>query len=363
MKQIHIKNVVKLAGAYVAYLIGSGFATGQEILQFYTAYGKASILGVLVSMFLFSWAGGTIMSCGYDEKTEKEIHGYKKYCGKYLGALYEWFVVVFLACILIIMISGAGATLNECFGLPHYVGTIVLAILVYITYVLGLKRLVDIIGAIGPVIIILTLLVGLITIGRTGLILGNVDVYVANANIPKASSNALISGILYVAYNIFSAVIFLSALGQYGNSRKESQCGGIFGGILIMSATFVVNLAFLANAEKIGQLSIPTLFLARQISPVLEIVFSVVIMLGIFSTASPVGWTVCDRFVKEGTTKSRVFAALLMIVSLACGQLPFGKLVGTIYPLTGYLGILLLICIALYRIRQILPVCKNDHHK
>ena len=31
-------TVIKIAGAYVAWVMGSGFATGQEILQFFTSY-------------------------------------------------------------------------------------------------------------------------------------------------------------------------------------------------------------------------------------------------------------------------------------------------------------------------------------
>ena len=31
-----IKNVIKFAGAFVAFMIGSGFATGQEIMHFFT---------------------------------------------------------------------------------------------------------------------------------------------------------------------------------------------------------------------------------------------------------------------------------------------------------------------------------------
>ena len=34
------KRVIILAGAIIAFTIGSGFATGQEIIQYYTAYGK-----------------------------------------------------------------------------------------------------------------------------------------------------------------------------------------------------------------------------------------------------------------------------------------------------------------------------------
>ena len=35
--KVSMANVVKFAGAYVACAIGSGFATGQEIMQFFTA--------------------------------------------------------------------------------------------------------------------------------------------------------------------------------------------------------------------------------------------------------------------------------------------------------------------------------------
>ena len=36
------KAVMKYAGAFIAWVIGSGFATGQEILQFFTSYGYYS---------------------------------------------------------------------------------------------------------------------------------------------------------------------------------------------------------------------------------------------------------------------------------------------------------------------------------
>ena len=52
-QQVSIWNVVKLAGAYIAFTIGSGFATGQEVLQFFTSYGPAGYIGALVSMFRY----------------------------------------------------------------------------------------------------------------------------------------------------------------------------------------------------------------------------------------------------------------------------------------------------------------------
>ena len=52
---VNWKRVLILAGAVIAFTIGSGFATGQEIIQYYTAYGWQSILVILgfAVMFLY----------------------------------------------------------------------------------------------------------------------------------------------------------------------------------------------------------------------------------------------------------------------------------------------------------------------
>lgn len=42
-EKVSWKRVLILAGAIIAFTIGSGFATGQEIIQYYTAYGVKRI--------------------------------------------------------------------------------------------------------------------------------------------------------------------------------------------------------------------------------------------------------------------------------------------------------------------------------
>ncbi len=352
MKNINGLNLIKVAGAYIAFMIGSGFATGQEIMQFYTSFGKWSILAVLVSMLLFAWSGSAFMANGFDVRDTTPSGGeYQRYCGKYLGKFYELFVTLLLFCVTIVMVSGSGATLNEYYGLPYTVGTALMAILIYLAYIFGLKGLVNVIGCIGPVIIIFTMLVGIVTLIRSGGNLAHIDEAMQNVQMTQSSSNWLLSGILYCCYNVSGSVIFLNALGQSATSHREARLAGIVGAVLFMGGAFVMNLAFLANVGDVGALSIPTLYLANAISPVVGVIFSVVLVLGIFSTAAPMAWTVCDRFVQEGTLKSKIFAAVFMIIAFFGGQLPFGTLVGIIYPYTGYLGILLFICLAVYQIK------------
>ena len=127
--------------------------------------------------------------------------------------------------------------------------------------------------------------------------------------------------------------------------------GGAVGGITLMLATLVMNLAFLSDSGEVGTLAIPTLHLADNISPIIGVIFSVVLLSGIFSTAAPMTWTVCDKIVKEGSLKSKIVAGVIVVAAFFCGQLPFDQLVGTVYPYTGYLGILLFICVIVYVVK------------
>lgn len=354
MKQkLNVGRVIKYAGAYIAFIIGSGFATGQEIIQFYTSYGYWSIGAILISMFFFAWVGATVMRLGYESKDKADTTGaYQIFCGKYLGTFYEYFVAFFLFCVVVVMISGAGATLNEYYGLNHLVGSALMAIIVYVAYVFGLKGLVNIIGTIGPVIIVFTMIVGIATLVKSGSGFSEAESVMEGMEIPQASPKWWLSGLLYAAYNTFGAVIFLTELGKEQKSKKEAVVGGATGGIVLMLGTLVMNIAFLSTIKETGLLAIPTLHLADGISPIIGVLFSVVLILGIFSTAAPMTWTVCDRIVKEGTAKSKIVAAVVVLLAFIGGQLPFGTLVGIIYPYTGYLGILLFVCLAIYEIRR-----------
>lgn len=52
------KTVLGISGSIIAFAIGSGFATGQEALQFYASYGFWGIAGASVFFILnlFFWS-------------------------------------------------------------------------------------------------------------------------------------------------------------------------------------------------------------------------------------------------------------------------------------------------------------------
>ncbi len=81
-EKLDFKRVLSYSGAFIAFLIGSGFATGQEISQYFSSYGFKGLLGVAVVSILFLYVGSSFMTAGqrYKYKNGNEI--YKYYFGE-----------------------------------------------------------------------------------------------------------------------------------------------------------------------------------------------------------------------------------------------------------------------------------------
>lgn len=352
-----VRNVIKYAGAFVAFMIGSGFATGQEIMQFFTSYGIYSIGGVIISMVLFSSLGSILMKFGYDERNNPDTNAFQYYCGAIFGKFLEWFIPIFLFMVVVVMISGSGATMNQYFGTPQIIGTLIMAIIVLITNYFGLERIVDIIGHLGPITIIFTLLISIVALMKNPAGLSNVPQAMANIQeLPMATSSQntwWLAGILYVAYNVTGSIPFLTEMGKTANTRKEAVLGGIIGGATLMIAGLLLNLALLSYIGEVADLEIPNLFLSDLISPAASLVFSIILICEIFSTASPMMWIAVQKFGgKEGTQRNKIALVILTVIAFIGGQLPFGQLVGIVYPYTGYLGIVVLIMVIIKTISE-----------
>ena len=351
MKKINCLNVIKYAGAFAACAIGSGFATGQEIMQFFSAYGINSIWGTLITTIIFMWCGATFMSQGYTYQLEKPRNCTEFYFGKRMGGVIELIFQVFLFGVYSIMISGAGATMSEYFGFSPVVGRVGMSILALLTVILGLQKFTDILGCLGPVIVVFAVIIGLISFVKNPSEIIIADEILGTMTITKVKGGWLWSSLLYPAFNAI-VVIFLSCcIGRNANSEEEARLGGIVGGILFGIAIIIMNLGLLSNITDVANASVPTLILANKISKALGITFSIIICFGIYTTTVPTLWGIVRHFAEDKTKNSVIITIVLSALGLCLGFTDFKVLVNTIYPFSGYAG-LILFGFMLYRIFQ-----------
>ena len=106
----------------------------------------------------------------------------------------------------------------------------------------------------------------------------------------------------------------------------------------------VLDLGILANIKLIEGAQVPTLTLAKMIHPILALVFSVIVIAGIYTTSVPLLWQVVDRFAEEKTDKFKMLTIILTLVGIVVGILiPFEQLVNKVYVINGYIGVILIV--------------------
>ena len=342
-------NVIKFAGAVIAFLIGAGFATGQEVLQYFAGYGYEGLLVGAFVLICFVYLCSSFMCAGYDEHFPNTNDIYRYYCGKYIGGFYDYFSIAFIYMSYIVMLGGAGGTFNQYYHLPPAYGAIFMLVVSVGVVILGLGKIVDVIGSIGPLIVLIALGVGAAAIiTNPGGIAQGVALIDSGSLDPekfiRVGSNWFMSGFSYVGFCLLWLAAFCAAMGTKANSKKEAVIGATLGATGFVAGALVLAFGLLTHFEALYASDIPSLILAEFLWPPLASIFSVVILAGIFTTAVPLLWTVSARFAQEKTTKFYALTAGLgAIACFVALMLPFRKIVNIIYGINGYVGILVIL--------------------
>jgi len=340
---INFKKVVTYAGAFIAFLIGSGFATGQEVLQYFTSYGYLGVAGGLVTLVLLWYVGVSFITAGFDHDFKKGSDIFNYYCGKKLGTFFDYFSILFIYLSFIVMVAGASATFNQHFGIPNFVGGVTMAVLACITVLLGLNKLVDIIGKIGPTIVIISIVLGIVSIFGNLEGLKEAAVSIPEMKMTRASTNWLFAAGSYVGFCMLWLAGFLASIGSNADNRKELVLGASTGAIGFSIAVIIVALGLMAHINDVSGSQIPALILAGKVHPLLATLFSIIIVAGIYTTAVPLLWSVSSRFAVDKSKKFKLLTVFLASIGLIVGTgLNFSLLVNIVYVINGYVGILLL---------------------
>ena len=129
MKQL---TPIRLAFVFAGCFLGAGYVSGQELWQFFGAYGLGGYFGIILAIFLLFAYGILILRLAQiTDATEMDrmvIPWNAPLLRKLLGILN----VVFLFGVAAIMNAGIGALLEQLFGLSYVLGSFVFNLLIYI---------------------------------------------------------------------------------------------------------------------------------------------------------------------------------------------------------------------------------------
>ena len=251
------------------------------------------------------------------------------------------------------MLSGAGSTIEQHYGIEKNIGCTVMGICVALTVILGLGRIVQIIGKIGPLKAGLFIIIGLYAIIHNFSGIAEANRIIPEMDLLQASPHWGFAALSYVGFCMLWLGAFLASLGKVSNSSKEAKLGATYGAILFCVALIIVMFGLMSVIRQVAGTQIPSLFLAEAMHPYVATLFSVIIVLGVYSAAVPLLWTVVSRLAKQGTRRyiglTFGLTALGIVIAIA---IPFSKLVNFVYVLNGYVGIILLLLMIIKKFKN-----------
>jgi uncharacterized membrane protein YkvI len=327
-------------------LIGGGYATGREIVEYGGKFGAGGWVSGLAIFIGFS-----IMSILSMEACRQwKVYDYKSLLKKMVGKGWMAYEAVYLALsilIIAVMAAAAGELLHTTLGFNKWLGVAIIIITVGFLNYKGDETIARL-ETIGTVALFATYLFFSISIfamkgGAITETFRQWDTsYFAD---PPSLGLLLLTGILYVGYNL---AVYPASFFTYRNitTRRQSLLAGLISGLLMTIPWFLTYFALMAfyPDKTVVEASVPWLVMLQSFRPGFVVAFSVVVGWTLIETATGMIHGFIGRIDEEAKQKGKPlkkvtkavisFAALLAALLLA--QVGIIDLVAKGYAMMAY---------------------------
>ncbi len=336
---------LQVAFTFMGTVVGAGFATGQEIFQFFTKYGGLASATILVSTALFMWLGTKTMLISHriGARSYEDFNCYL--FGNQVGRWVSLLNLVILFSVTSIMLAGAGSMFEEHLGLPFQLGVIITLAMAYAVILRGMEGILAVNSIVVPLMLTFTFIVVHHTSGNPSS--GN---WLALPN-ELDPIKVWIAPLLYSAFNLATAQAVLVPLGSAIESRKVILLGGIMGGFGIGIMLMAGHFAMAANVPAIRDYEIPMGFIAIGLGTVAQFLFLLIIYAEIFTTYIADIYGTSLQLRARVRLSPHILLVVMLLGSWAISQVGFKSLLSTLYPLFGCLSLFWLVMLLNSRTR------------
>ena len=209
--------------------------------------------------------------------------------------------------------------------------------LVALTTIKGFSRVSARLGKVVPVLLITTLILVFFIITQYYKNISTEQVVTASPLAP----NWFISAIIFGSYNLMVAIPILGSCAVYSETEKIAKRGALLGGIFLGTCALLLYFTTLTDPKMAEASPLPMLSLSLKISPVVQTIYSGVLLIAVFGTATSCFYGFCTKL-PDGRKKN-YFIWISAILGFGLSLLGFSNIVAFLYPIEGYISILILL--------------------
>lgn len=346
-----LRNAVLISFAFIGTLVGAGFASGQEALLYFSAFGTQGIWGAALSSVLMLIAGVTILQLGSFFRAKEHMEVLGSISSKVTSWVLDIATIVTLFSIGFVMFAGAGSNLNQQFGLPVWIGAVLMLALTIGFGMLDVDKVTASIGFLTPFLLVFVI----IGCGWT-LVNAHPDWSALNAvaaQVDTTLPNWWISALNYTGLNVMCVVSMALVIGGNQLDTRAAGLGGFFGGLGYLVMLLLLAVSLLVKLDTVAGDDMPLLSLITDLNPTLGTIMAVVIFGMIFATSLGMFFALGKRLSRGREERFRVIYIAACLIGFVLSFVGFQTLVSVVYPILGYLGLLLIAVVTLAWLREV----------
>lgn len=347
-------------------LIGGGYATGREIIEYGAKFGANGWVSGLFTFLTF----GVIAVLTFELARIFKIYDYKSIVRCIAGPLwivYDLIYFILLFLIISVMASATGEILQQTIGLDYWIGVVGLIAVAGALNFYG-SGVLEKFESFGTIILYMAYIAfTALVIGSRHTQIGQVFAAHDTSYVPGAGALAAAGwGILYASYNLAAVPAGLFTLRRQ-TTRREAVISGVIGAALMTIPWFLTYFAVLAfyPDDKVLGGTVPWLTMLETVSgsPLLVIVFGIVVGWTLIETATGMihalleridkGLTDAGKPVMSGISRGGV-TVLIFLLATIFAKFGIIDLIGMGYQLMSYGFILVylipLVTVGLYKV-------------
>ena len=333
---------LKVALALVGLTVGAGFASGQEILQYFLAFGYRGIIGAAIAGITIAVFSAWVYQLGSYYMADDHSAVFKSVSHPWLARYMDVTTMFTLFCIGFVMVAGAGSNLNQQFGFDTWIGSAIMVVLLIGSGFLDIDKLTNVISFITPLLILCLLGAFVITLMNMPDNAASLN-ELAQTNTPASGTfnNWWITALNYATLvMIMDCSMMLVFAGSQMNPAQAGK-GGLLGGIMFAVLLMILVFILFFNMEHIMDADLPLLMVFFTMHPAVGTMVSIVIYLMIYNTAVGLFYALGRRLSHDKPQKFRTYYGIVVMIGFALSFIGFADLIGWVYPLLGYLGLIL----------------------
>ena len=305
-------------------IIGGGYATGRELVEFFLTAGP---VGGLLGMLLATVAFSVITALCFELARQTKSYNYRRFFHQLLGRgwfLYECAYFALGLLVLAVIGAAAGELVKEHLHLSSTVGTITLMVLIGFLVFWGTALIEKVLAGWSFFLyVVYAVFVACYLWRYGGDLIGNLTA----ASVSESDEPWFVKGFQYVGYNIAAVPVILFCV-KHMASRRDALTAGILAGPLAMMPAFLFFLAMIATYPALLQSTVPADFMMQRLDfPWLKLFFYLVVFGTFVETGTAYIHAVNERINEVYTEKNYTmplwlrpviaFTALVVSVVLA----------------------------------------------